>query len=137
MATSSSADLPLLISSENASSERRISPSWTVSQLKSRLEPITGIPASCQRLVLKVGAQAPQAIEAQDEDIIQLASWPLQSYAEISVGSEISLSLVTYFQTGIEYVLNPKKLCPSHPSRFIAGLSICQGTVSTITRALC
>jgi tubulin-specific chaperone B len=32
------------------SAERRITPSWTVSQLKTKLEPITGIPASAQYL---------------------------------------------------------------------------------------
>ncbi|KAJ9651348.1 hypothetical protein H2198_007571 [Neophaeococcomyces mojaviensis] len=32
------------------SSERRITPTWTVDQLKSKLEPITGIPASSQKL---------------------------------------------------------------------------------------
>ncbi len=35
------------------SAERRITPSWTVSQLKSKLEPITGIPASSQSLRTK------------------------------------------------------------------------------------
>lgn len=81
------ADLPLLITSENSSSERRVTPSWSIAQLKGRLEPITGIPASCQRLSLKVASQAPQPIQAQDEDATQLANWPLQSYAEIHVGS--------------------------------------------------
>merc|ERR1711939_1236353 len=32
------------------SAERRITPSWTISQLKSKLEPVTGIPASAQSL---------------------------------------------------------------------------------------
>ncbi|KAL6251949.1 hypothetical protein RBB50_002159 [Rhinocladiella similis] len=32
------------------SAERRITPSWTISQLKSKLEPVTGIPASFQTL---------------------------------------------------------------------------------------
>ncbi|KAK4550673.1 hypothetical protein LTR36_000252 [Oleoguttula mirabilis] len=78
-------DIPLLIASENSSSERRVSPSWTITQLKTRLEPITGIPASCQRLSLKVASQTPQPIEAQNEDATQLANWPLQTYAEIYV----------------------------------------------------
>lgn len=79
-------DIPLLVSSDNASSERRITPSWTVAHLKARLEPITGVPASCQRLLLKVASQPPQPIEAADEDATQLARWPLQAYAEIQVG---------------------------------------------------
>ena len=32
------------------SAERRISPSWSISQLKAKLEPVTGIPPSAQRL---------------------------------------------------------------------------------------
>ncbi|KAK5172567.1 uncharacterized protein LTR77_002687 [Saxophila tyrrhenica] len=83
MATS--ADIPLLITSENASSERRISPSWSVAHLKGRLEPITGIPATCQRISLKVGSQTPQNIEAVDEEATQLAQWPLQAYAELTI----------------------------------------------------
>ena len=86
-----SADIPLLISSENASSERRISPSWTIAHLKDRLEPITGVPASCQGLVLKVASQTPQPIEAVDEESTQLSHWSLQAYAEIQVGTYISL----------------------------------------------
>ena len=82
------ADVPLLITSENSSSERRISPSWTVAHLKGRLEPITGIPAGCQKLQLKIASQTPQAIEAADEETAQLMQWPLQPYAEIHVGDE-------------------------------------------------
>lgn len=93
MATSTSPDIPLLISSEAASSERRISPSWTISQLKGRLEPITGVPSSCQRLVLKVGSSTAQAIEAANEDSVQLSQFSLQAYAEIVVGSTFIVSL--------------------------------------------
>jgi len=83
-------DLPLLIISENSSSERRVTLSWTIAQLKGRLEPITGIPASCQRLGLKVTSSQPaRPIEARDEDATQLASWPLQAYAEIHVGGAV------------------------------------------------
>jgi tubulin-folding cofactor B len=82
------ADVPLIIRSDNSSSERRITPSWTIAHLKSRLEPITGVPAACQRLTLKIGSQAqpPQPIEAADEEMTQIAAWPLQAYAEIQVG---------------------------------------------------
>jgi hypothetical protein len=86
------ADIPLLISSENASSERRISPAWTLALFKGRLEPITGIPASCQRLSLRVASQTPQIIEAADEESALLSHWPLQAYAEIHVGEVISIS---------------------------------------------
>jgi tubulin-folding cofactor B len=81
-------DVPLLIRSDNSASERRISPAWTITQLKDRLEPITGVPASCQRLTLKIGSQTPQQITAADEDAVQIGAWTLQAYAELQV-SEI------------------------------------------------
>lgn len=84
------ADVPLLITSENASSERRVTPSWSIAHLKARLEPITGIPAACQRLQLKIASQTPRAIEAADEDATLLQQWPLQPYAEIQVGFQLS-----------------------------------------------
>ncbi|KXL41809.1 MAG: hypothetical protein FE78DRAFT_83255 [Acidomyces sp. 'richmondensis'] len=78
-------DLTLLITSENSTSERRVTPSWTVAHFKARLEPITGIPAGCQRLSLKIASETPQPIEAANEDAVQLAAWPLQANAEIHV----------------------------------------------------
>ncbi len=50
-------DIPLQITSVNASSERRVTPSWTIAKLKSKLEPITGIPTSAQRLHLRSGSR--------------------------------------------------------------------------------
>ena len=85
MALQTAADVPLRISSANSSSERRISPAWSLAQFKTRLEPITGIPASSQRLTLKIGSQDATALEANDEDATQLATFPLQAYAEIYV----------------------------------------------------
>jgi tubulin-folding cofactor B len=85
MALQSSADVPLLITSPNSSSERRISPSWSIAHLKTRLEPITGVPASCQRLSLRIASQDPTPISAQDEEQTLLAAFPLQPYAEIAV----------------------------------------------------
>lgn len=83
---SSAADIPILIISDNSSSERRISPSWNIAQLKARLEPVTGVPASSQRLSLRIGSQDAQPIQAADEESTTLVSWPLQAYAEIRVG---------------------------------------------------
>lgn len=79
-------DIPLLIVSDNSASERRISPSWTIAQLKGRLEPVTGVPATCQKLSLKIGSQPAQPIEAADEESTILTAWPLQAYAELKVG---------------------------------------------------
>lgn len=84
----SAADIPIFINSANSSSERRVSPSWSIAQFKTRLEPITGVPASSQRLNLRVGSRDVGVIEAAtggDEDGTQLASFPLQAYAEIYV----------------------------------------------------
>lgn len=88
--TSTAADVPLIINSGTFNSERRINPSWTISQFKARLEPITGIPAGSQRLALKIASQPQQAIEAHDETTQQLGHWPLQPYAEILVGMSTS-----------------------------------------------
>ncbi|KAF3050820.1 hypothetical protein E8E11_005857 [Didymella keratinophila] len=85
MSLQSAADVPLLISSPNSSSERRISPSWSIAHLKSRLEPITGVPASSQQLSLRVGSQDAVPISAVDEEQTRLAQFPLQPYAEITV----------------------------------------------------
>ncbi|KAF1831068.1 tubulin-specific chaperone-like protein B [Decorospora gaudefroyi] len=85
MSLQSAADVPLLITSPNASSERRVSPSWSIAQLKARLEPITGVPATSQRLSLRVGSQDPIALIAADEEQTRLAAFPLQPYAEITV----------------------------------------------------
>ena len=92
MSLQSAADVPLLVSSPNSSSERRISPSWTIAHLKTRLEPITGIPAACQQLSLRVASQDAVALAAPDEDNTQLAAFPLQPYAEITVSAS-SLSV--------------------------------------------
>lgn len=109
------ADIPLLIVSDNAVSERRVSLSWTVTQLKGRLEPITGIPASCQRLILKIGSQTPQAIEALDEDSTQLERWSLQAYAEIQVGDSKSSSSFLMIASLREFLTVDR--CYRHSSR--------------------
>ncbi|KAF2398172.1 tubulin cofactor B [Trichodelitschia bisporula] len=80
------ADIPLLIASANASAERRVTPSWTISHFKTRLEPVTGIPPGCQRLVLRGATGAADVpIEAADEDAVTLERWALAPYAEIYV----------------------------------------------------
>lgn len=83
-------DIPLQIVSSSSSSERRVNPSWSIAELKTRLEPITGVPASSQRLGLRVGSQPEMAIEARDEDAVTLASFGLQPYAVLEVGPNLS-----------------------------------------------
>jgi tubulin-specific chaperone B len=83
------ADVPLQVICDNSSSERRITPSWSVSQLKTKLEPITGIPASSQKLFLKSTSQDRIPVEGADEDATHLTSFPLIPYGELHVGQSV------------------------------------------------
>lgn len=111
MSLHAAADVPLLISSPNASSERRINPSWTIAFFKTRLEPITGIPAGCQQLTLRVASQDAVSITADDEEQTQLGAFSLQPYAEISVSysfsSQSRLMLLPYRRLPHLAVLDP------------------------------
>lgn len=84
-------DIPILISSTASSSERRITPSWTVAHLKTKLEPVTGIAPSSQKLTLRLPDQQRETpIEAEDEESVEVGRWPLVPYAEIKVQAKIS-----------------------------------------------
>ncbi|KZF20707.1 hypothetical protein L228DRAFT_249498 [Xylona heveae TC161] len=85
MSLQTAVDIPLQITSENAASERRITPSWSIAQLKTKLEPVTGVPPFAQRLALRVAGQAPRPIEAVDEENTQVGDFGLRAYAEIYV----------------------------------------------------
>ncbi|KAF6219778.1 hypothetical protein HO133_003603 [Letharia lupina] len=81
-------DIPVLITSSASSSERRITPSWTIAHLKTKLEPVTGIAPSSQKLTLRLPDQQREIpIEAEDEDGVEVGRWPLVPYAEIKVTS--------------------------------------------------
>ncbi|KAI4255752.1 MAG: hypothetical protein LQ352_002403 [Teloschistes flavicans] len=81
-------DVPILVISSAASSERRVNPSWTISQLKVKLEPITGIPPSAQILTLRLPAsQDGTAVASNDEDVTHLTGWSLSKHAELHVAS--------------------------------------------------
>jgi hypothetical protein len=82
------ADIPLLIKSANAQSERRVNPSWTIAHFKARLEPITGVPSSTQRLSFRIASQDAVPIEAANEEQVQLSSFGLQPYAEVTVSTD-------------------------------------------------
>lgn len=90
MSLQTAGDVPISIISENSTSERRITPSWTIGQLKAKLEPVTGIPPLSQKLTLRLGSQVPTPIEAEDEENTQLIRFPLAPYAEIHVSSPFS-----------------------------------------------
>ncbi|KAG5663871.1 hypothetical protein KAF25_006456 [Fusarium avenaceum] len=105
------ADVPLVVISEFAQAERRITPSWSISQLKTKLETVTGVPPSCQRLSLKptAGAEA-ITIEAPNEDDTHLTNFPLAPYAELHFlkslvwlfsGHFYSVALLSWHSTGV------------------------------------
>lgn len=79
------ADVPLYVVSDYASAERRITPSWSIFQLRTKLEPITGIPPSCQQIFLKTSSNEKIPIEASDEEAVFLQQFPLAPYAELQV----------------------------------------------------
>lgn len=81
------ADVPLLVVSENSSAERRITPSWSISTLKAKLETVTGIPPSYQRISLQTTAEGSVPVEANDEDSTRLAAFHLTAYAELHVSN--------------------------------------------------
>jgi Ubiquitin family. len=63
--------------------ERRVTPSWTVMQLKGKLETMTGVPPSSQRLRVKVPGQAEQWADNDDQLI---GNYGLAKGSEIEVG---------------------------------------------------
>ncbi|KAL4786690.1 CAP Gly-rich domain-containing protein [Aspergillus varians] len=74
--TPSSSDEPRL------HSERRITPTWTVQQVKSKLETMTGVPPSSQRLRLKTPGRPDQWLDGDDTTI---GDWGLMRGSEIEV----------------------------------------------------
>ncbi|KAL8815329.1 MAG: hypothetical protein Q9223_005529 [Gallowayella weberi] len=76
-------DIPVLVVSSAASSERRVNPSWSISQLKVKLESVTGIPPAAQALTLRLpDRQQGSPISSDDEDHTQIGAW-LSTYVEI------------------------------------------------------
>lgn len=85
----SSADVLMQVVSDNSRSERRISPAWTVDTLKTRLEPITGIPVAAQRLSLRGGTN--QSVDIDADGSIQLHNFNVASFSELRVSTSNSL----------------------------------------------
>ncbi|MCJ1271590.1 hypothetical protein MMC22_011492 [Lobaria immixta] len=78
-------DIPVRITSATISSERRITPSWTIAQLKDKLELITGIPNSSQKLTVQHATDQEVVIETENEDRLQVGSFVQIPYTEIKV----------------------------------------------------
>lgn len=119
MSLQSVADVPLIIISPNSSSERRISPSWSIAHLKTRLEPITGVPASSQRLSLRVGSQDAVALIADDEEQTQLGAFPLQPYAEITVSASSLCHCMSLETLSLGAPVLPSSCVPPHLSLLV------------------
>lgn len=66
--------------------ERRITPTWTIMQVKGKLETMTGIPPGCQRLRVKVPGRPDQWADGDDRLI---GDYGLVKGTEIEVGSPI------------------------------------------------
>lgn len=99
-------DVPLLITVPGltadalplVSSERRITPAWTISLFKGKMEPITGIPPSCQRPKLRSPGREDVWIEGNEER--QLAEWIPYGLVR---GAEIEVSfMISYPHFGLE-----------------------------------
>lgn len=84
-----SADVLMQVVSDNSRSERRISPAWTVDTLKTRLEPITGIPVAAQRLSLRGGSH--QSVNIDSDGSVQLHVFNVASFSELRVSNSTSL----------------------------------------------
>lgn len=67
--------------------ERRVTPSWTVAQLKGKLETMTGIPPGSQRLRVKVPGRPDQWAEGEEHLI---GEWGLVKGSELEVGFVVS-----------------------------------------------
>lgn len=83
-------DVVVRVASDNSiAPERRISPSWSIAQLKSKLELVTGVPPSNQLLTLRLPHNPdPIVIEGPDEESIHVSDFPLQPYSELHVCRE-------------------------------------------------
>lgn len=75
-------DISLQILSPSSSSERRITPTWSIAHLKTKLFPITGIPPTSQRLWLQTtltstATPSGTPIASESEDTTTLLSYQL------------------------------------------------------------
>ncbi|BFZ61071.1 hypothetical protein YB2330_002129 [Saitoella coloradoensis] len=80
------ADIPVHVTSYNASSERRISLSWTITHLRARLESVCGIPAGYQKITFRPTESAPPiAVSANNEDEVTLDELQFAPYGILNV----------------------------------------------------
>lgn len=77
-------DISVFVTSDQISSERRVSLDWTIETLKHKLEPITGIPPSSQTIqfYLSQTSQSPISCPSDDTNLSELG---ITAYGRIHV----------------------------------------------------
>ena len=79
-------DIVILVHSETAITERRVTPSWTIADLKSKLEPVTVIPPSAQRLSYQfVNGNELESLDGLDADVVRISELHWQPYTKLMV----------------------------------------------------
>lgn len=115
--SATSSDVTLLVVSDNARSERRVSPAWTIEELKTRLVAITGIPASSQKLTISISSSQSQSLGHLPETAL-LNQVALRDYAELRVrvtpSSLIHHSYCVHWHTVGSASSNLHNLCMTH-----------------------
>lgn len=80
-------DVPIFVTSEQTSSERRISPTWSIDELRGRLEHITGIPPSSQNILIygSSNSSGPVPINETDETKALIGQYNLVPYGRLHI----------------------------------------------------
>ncbi|KAF3912960.1 hypothetical protein ABW21_db0206811 [Orbilia brochopaga] len=79
-------DIVVLVHSETAITERRVTPSWTIADLKSKLEPVTGIPPSAQRLSYQFAdSNELESLDGLNADMVRISELHWQPYTRLTV----------------------------------------------------
>lgn len=80
-------NVPVFVTSEQTSSERRVNGTWTLAELKDRLEKITGVPPQVQKLVVyPTSGNTENPIEVGEQDDNKtLDSFGITAYGRIHV----------------------------------------------------
>lgn len=86
--------------------ERRITPTWTVEQVKGKLETMTGVPPGSQRLLVKVPGRPDQWADEPDRAI---GDWGLVKGTEIEVGYSSSF-ILSFFLRPLQGRAPPKRI---------------------------
>lgn len=99
--------------------ERRITPTWTVVQLKSKLETMTGVPPGSQRLRLKTPGRPDQWVDGDDTVI---GDWGLMKGSEIEVHDSRPVAARPNFTdlSAVEKYVLPESMYESLPNSVLA-----------------